>query len=179
MTKHTLQADMTFLLGRAAFFAKAREGVIYPLGSQKVHVIDGQVVGGGGTTAYFKEHRWSTDVPEYAAGMVTQPHFMDIEGYVLDPSCLPSECLKVWPALDRKGKQQLCLSLINGDDPSEAAVSVAEHVVPVEPPVEEPARESFACPVGCGVSVDGETDPIKARTAILTHVRLVHPNWEG
>lgn len=179
MSKHVLATEMSFRGGRATFFAKYREGSCYPLGFEKKHVVDGEVVGGGGGPAFFQDHLWGTNLAEYAAGMVRSPHFMDTEGYVLDPSCLPPECLAVWPTLNRRGKQLLCLDLIGGTDPKEAIAKIPEDAaLPKSPPHEAPP-ESLACPAGCGVTVEGEKDPGKARAAILMHVRLVHPDWQN
>lgn len=178
MSEQVLSQDMTFREGKAVFFAKARNGMCYPLGSEKKHVIDGEVVGGGGGPAYFEDHIWSTSLPAYAAGMINQAHFMDPEGYIIDPRCLPVEALRVWPTLDRRSKRLLCLGLINGKDPAEVVKSLPKQAS-APPPEPEAAPAILVCPVpGCGQTVEGTADAAVGRAALLTHQRLMHPGWK-
>jgi len=178
MGEHQLEKEMSFRGGTAVFFAKAKQGVCWPLGSERRVLIDGELIGGGGTPAYFQDHLWATDSDRLAAGMVKQNHFMDPEGYVLDPACLPLEAQSVWPSLDRKGRQKLALALINGVDPSEA-VSALPAPIPAKVSADTaPKTETISCPV-CDLKVEDEPDAGKARAAILVHQRLMHPNWQG
>ena len=181
MNTYKMDVGMTFKHGTASFISKARNGMCWPLGSERRHVIDGEVVGGGGPPAMFDNHRWNTNEPSYAAGMVKQGFFMHPDGYFLDPSCLPDEAMDVWPSLDTRGKTLLALELINGKDPAGA---VAELPVPHEKTPKKqatlPPVEPLKCPVaGCGIVIEGETDPKVGAAALLVHQRLVHPGWQG
>lgn len=180
MQQFTLPQGMTFIGGVARFFATHKQRVCWPLPNEAHLTPDGKLIQRPTAPAFFTDHLWSTTDPAYAAGMVTQDHFTDPDCFTLDPSCLPDQARQVWPTLDRKGKQQLCLALINSVDPAEAIANLPRTQAPPAAADVAAEPEIVRCPVpGCGLVVSGEADPGKARAALLVHQRLVHPEWEA
>ncbi len=91
------------------------------------------------------------------------------------------ELLKVWGELSIAGKRLACLALINGESADAAVDACAGHfATKPQKKADSDGVAVYACAVpGCGIKIEGESDPIRAKTALLTHQRLMHPDWQG
>lgn len=176
MTTFALEKPMTFVGGKAVFFSKNKQCVCWPIGAPKQIVVNGDLVTTSGAPAHFENHLWRTDLKDYAAGMVKSPHLGDPHGIEVDPSCLPLPVLKMWKGLTIDEKRAVCLALINSMDPDEAVKNIEPRYETEQDEAAVP--NTYICPV-CNLSIEGETDPARANAALLTHQRIVHPDWAG
>lgn len=173
---------MTFNEGRAAFVSRFREFVCYPVGNPRTMIVDGQVISIPGPATRFIANRWACDDAGAAAGMIRADLFCDQDGFVLDFGCLPDPVAKIWAGLTTPQKRTVALALVNSVDPEEAAAKIPKDVLKAQEPamqVQGSAQE-FVCPVpGCNLKIEGVVDPLKAKTDLMTHQRIVHPGWQG
>lgn len=172
---------MTFEGGIARFVCKSANGICWPIGPPTKIVVNNEVIIKGAGFAQFENGRWGTPDPEYAKGMMTQPHFLDPDGWQLDPACLPKSILPFWGPLKREARKKIALALVAGDDPAKILTTLSDaelEVIRTPPPKVEIKPMEFPCPVpDCGLRVEGISDEHVAKAALLDHVRLIHPEW--
>lgn len=173
---------MSFEQGTAVFVAKARNALCWPIGASRTSIVNGAIVTVQGAPAFFEDSLWSTRLHDYAEGMIMNNLFSDPEGWSLVPSCLPPEVREIWGRLTTEGKRKAALGLVGGQSGLEVVGSLPVDGVLLrsdEPAAKvSPSAPAPSCPV-CGLTVEGESDPVKAASALLTHQRLVHPSWQG
>jgi hypothetical protein len=178
-----LQPAMTFNQGIARFVSPYKEHVTWPIGPPSSIVVDNKVVIKPASYAQFENNRWSTNKPDYAQGMIIAEHFCDREGWMLDPMCLPDLFLEYWGSFSVETKRKIGLALTEGKDPAKVfdALTDADLEGPrAKTDERSPVEVDYVCPVsGCGLRIEGVTDPIRAKTALLQHQLTVHPDWQG
>jgi hypothetical protein len=180
----TARKPMNLIGGMASFWSKFSSQGCYPCGDPSRRIVeDGSrqiVLHVDRPRVKFSNNFYQTENPEIALGLVRDKvnFAQNAWGWNLDVQCIPLELREFWPQLGREWKAKVAAALIEGASTEEVFDLIPpEEITRTKTSEGNSGQLEYVCPVsGCGLRTSGGPS---AQATIVTHVRLMHPDYKG